>query len=363
MWLACFIPQPQHQPSNQTFLDLCFHFSSEVFIQGHSIFIKLSPTTSKYWRLNELLSQPANNKHPILQHLHLLNSFVTSSKTSFVMAASPSHAAMALKQNNQNESSLLNVYSPIEIQKLFLSLNPKSLETLLEDQFIKKPSLMKSWRLFLEDLSYLGIRNILEVKTLFQEAGLRLQFVRRFPNIVPILIRRLILLSQDYSLTLLTPSSYLFENIPLESNRHTCPSENELLKQIENILWSWQLRLESRNSIVKDLELKLSFSECDYTFEFKFPEGLRRMADILPLIQEKLQNLSTAELRLFSLPLLNAELSSGILENPYKNQLHLFDQKAEVHSSHMRLLNQSPSRQMINNSINSSTESMPLMAS
>lgn len=405
MWLASFIPETQNPNAqntsvSQNFLDLCLHLSPDVFLEkypskslgeksGQKVFIHLT-SVAQYWQLSKVLTHPEKHRHPFLQHLqvlrdlnneiHHLNSrdsgyhsssqnsarqdFVSRSRVCpFVLAPTPSLAAWALElEHKRTQAStlspqLLRIYNPMEIQKEFQQLSPSELSPLLEDQFQSQKSLRTHWQQFLEDLDYLGIRNILNLKALFQDASLKKQCFERFPELSPLLLQRLVLASKDYSLKAYAPEDVLTSSFyPGLEDALSSPSEQDLLCRIEDILRIWQLRLEARRSLLKGIELRLGFLRplrqslskspsqsgateiYEHLIEIRFPHGLKQAGDITSLIREKLQHLPPSENQLFNLPLEKVELRSLGVERICDKQLSLFEQNREENLEKWRLL-------------------------
>ncbi len=362
MWIASFLPQGPQNPETQNFLDLCLHLSPDVFVDasGTRVMVHLSSVVS-YWQLGRVLSDPDNARHPFLQHLKLLReaqhriqkSTDSARPPAFVLAPSPSLCAWGLEQE-QNNPDLLVILNPLEIQKRFQELAPSSLETMLQDQLETKPELRKSWRRFLEDLEYLGIRNILSLKNLFQDPSLKKSCFERFPELAPLLQQRLILGSKDYSLQAYRPQEEMSAGFfPSLEDEMGSPSAQDLVLRIDEILRVWQLRLEARKSHLMGLEITLGFRRpftrnrktgrmeteiTEHPLTLKFGQGLQSARDVTELVREKLLSMPPDEARLFVLPLESVRLQSLGIERLQDRQLSLFAQEHEASLEKWKLL-------------------------
>ena len=354
MWIASFLPQGIPNPETQNLLDLCLHLSPDVFIDpsGTRVLVNLQSVTG-YWQMGCVLSDPDNARHPFLQHLKLLReaqqriskSNDSARPSAFVLAPSPSLAAWGLEQERRNPK-LLVILNPLEIQRRFQELAPSTLSLLLEDKLAKSAELSKSWRDFQGDLKYLGIRNILALKELFQDPLLRRSCFDRFPILAPLLSQRLIMMSKDYSLEAHRPqkemSAAFFPRCEVEGRSALA---SDLVSRFDEILRVWQLRLEARKSHLLGLEVILGFRkplirnrntglmESDFTehpLELDFPEGLRSASEITQRLREKLLELTPEEARLFIFPLESVEIYSSGIERLNDRQLNLFAQITET---------------------------------
>jgi|GEM_PF-4427233 len=362
MWITSFLPQGPQNPETQNFLDLCLHLSPDVFVDrsGTRVLVNLQSVVS-YWQMGRVLSDPDNARHPFLQHLKLLReaqhriqkSADSARPSAFVLAPSPSLAAWGLEQERSNPD-LLVILNPMEIQKRFQELAPASLTTLLQDRLDATPALLKSWRLFLEDLDYLGIRDILSLKKLFQDPSLKKSCFERFPDLAPLLMQRLILGAKDYSLQAHRPQEEMSAAFfPSLEDEMGSPSANDLVVRIDEILRVWQLRLEARKSQLRGLEITLGFRRpftrnrltgrmeteiTEHPLELKFPQGLRDAREITDMVREKLLSMPPEESRLFVLPLESVRLHSLGIERIHDRQLSLFEQEHEASLEKWKLL-------------------------
>jgi hypothetical protein len=362
MWIASFLPQSPQNPETQNFLDLCLHLSPDVFVDssGTRVLVSLKSVAS-YWQMGRVLSDPDNARHPFLQHLKLLReaqhrvqkSVDSARPSAFVLAPSPSLAAWGLEQERGNPE-LLAILNPIEIQKRFQELAPASLETLIEDRLGAKSETRKSWRRFLEDLEYLGIRDILSLKTLFQDPSLKKSCFERFPELAPLLLDRLILGGKDFSLRAHRPQDEMSAAFfPSLEDEMGSPSAQDLVVRIDEILRVWQLRLEARKSHLLGLEITLGFRRpftrnrktgrmeteiTEHPLTLKFPQGLRNAVDLKALVREKLLSMPPEEARLFVLPLESVRLHSLGIERLNERQLSLFEQEHEASLEKWKIL-------------------------
>ncbi|MEO5667895.1 MAG: hypothetical protein ABIR96_07550, partial [Bdellovibrionota bacterium] len=362
MWLTSFLPQGPQNPETQNFLDLCLHLSPDVFVDssGTRVVVNLQTVVS-YWQMGRVLSDPDNARHPFLQHLKLLReaqhriqkSAESARPSAFVLAPSPSVAAWGLEQERSN-SELLVILNPLEIQKRFQELAPASLTALLQDKLDSSSELAKSWRIFLEDLDYLGIRDILALKQLFQDPSLKKSCFERFPALAPLLMQRLILGSKDFSLQAHRPQDEMSAAFfPSLEDEMGSPSASDLVVRIDEILRVWQLRLEARKSHLLGLEITLGFRKpftrnrktgrmeteiTEHPLELKFTQGLRDASEVTALVREKLLSMPPEESRLFVLPLESVRLFSMGIERLQDRQLSLFEQEHEASLEKWKIL-------------------------
>ena len=362
MWIASFLPQSPSNPETQNFLDLCLHLSPDVFVDhsGTRVLVSLGSVVS-YWQMGRVLSDPDNARHPFLQHLKLLReaqhqiqkSADSARPSAFVIAPSPSIAAWGLEQERTN-TDLLCILNPIEIQKRFQELAPSSLASLIQDKLDTSAEMKKSWRRFLEDLEYLGIRDILSLKKLFQDPSLKKSCFERFPELAPLLLQRLILGAKDFSLQAHRPQEEMSASFfPSLEDEMGSPSASDIVVRIDEILRVWQLRLEARKAHLLGLEITLGFRRpftrnrqtgrmeteiTEHPLVIKFPQGLRGAADITLLVKEKLLSMPPEEARLFVLPLESVRLHSLGIERLHDRQLSLFAQEHEASLEKWKIL-------------------------
>jgi hypothetical protein len=190
MWLTSLVPQAFGHPETQRFLNLCFYLSPDVFTDkvGTHVFLRFASPSP------HLNSPHSNTEYLLHEQLRFLRH-----PYPFVLCPSPTLGKWVLSQE-QAPSQILSVYNSLEIQKKFQQFKPDTLDVLLSDLFYKNKNAQKQWEIFIKDLRYFDVRNILELKALLRDPELKKQFFNQFPVILPTLYQRLILGTQDHFL-------------------------------------------------------------------------------------------------------------------------------------------------------------------
>jgi len=341
----------QSESLEGSFLDLCLYLGPEVFLDRtrEHVFIPLASVAS-YWQLSKVLAAPANPRHPFIKHLEELAKFFDPNTTKFVMAPSPSIAAWGLKYAPSRHT--LNVLSNIDLQGLFQKAPMEDVECIFADQLSKNSSLKTAWFQMIEAMEEVGVRSILQLKGIFQDMDARKSFYTRFPELAPMIHRRLILSAQDFSLQSYTPAPVMEHSFhPALEEALSSDSSQDLLLRIESLLRSWQLRLESRKSIFRKIEITLTIPQVvsqrsgrTYTtlyhhpIQIEFPRGLRDAAKIFELVREKFQTFSKNENDLFDQVIESVRIQAKNIERLDEKQLSLFEHEAEDNFEKWKLL-------------------------
>lgn len=360
--------QSDERELKESFLDLCMHISPEVFLDKTEeyVFIPLT-SVSSYWQLAKVVATPDNPQHPFVKHLECLAERVEG-ESFFVMAPSPALAywalkSLSLKPQKSRSRTVLKVVTHVELQQLFQKQTLASLSLLIKDKLEGSHSLYAEWSEACETLEEMNIRSALQLKSIFQNIDSRKDFYARFPEIASLLHKRLILAQTGFSLHAYNPDPIIEHRFyPALEEALSSDASQDLLMRVEEMLRVWQLRLESRKSQFRALEITLKIQQersykrsnkhpyseqtreafapsfYEHTFQVDFPRGLRNSQHIQELVREKFTSMPQSEQRVFDAPIEEVHIKAKKLERVSEYQLSLFDGDAEENLEKWALL-------------------------
>jgi hypothetical protein len=202
-------------------------------------------------------------QHPLLlQLIRIHHRFCQQSR--FVLAPTAPWARFlslmdfdSLPSRQSQTQPMIERWTSADIaERILPQLKPQSLSVLIDDCLDKSAARYSEFAFFceaLEDLGYLRASDFLQGLKNFRQ-----EFQQRFGVIVSALHKRLVLLSDDYSLPRYVAPTLLEQSLALGWEQSTgIELEKSIFERVEDIFKNWQWRCESRRSLFRFVEVEV----------------------------------------------------------------------------------------------------------